>query len=324
MVSTNCFLKLLRSWPGSFANSFCNLRFTLVIVNTVTLISPFDPWCSRLCTCPPKLTLNPYTGCNHACLYCYASSYVPEFSKCRVKKDLVRRLEREAVCLRGETVSLSNSSDPYPSLEGETGLTRDCLKVLARAECRVQIITKSPLVVRDVDLLTRFPSMVSVTITTDDDEAAKLIEPQAPLPAARLKAVETLLAKGVPTSVRIDPLIPFFNDEQERLVESLASMGVKHITSSTYKVKADNWRRLSRALPALAEKLVPLYFEQGRKMGGSFYLPEGIRFQLLSSIAVLAKKHGIRFGVCREGLSGLNVAVCDGSWLLADRASRRS
>jgi DNA repair photolyase len=184
MVSTNWFLKFLRFWPGSFANSFCNLRFTLVIVNTVTLISPFDPWCSRLCTCPPKLTLNPYTGCNHACLYCYASSYVPEFSKCRVKKDLLRRLEREAVCLRGETVSLSNSSDPYPSLEGETGLTRDCLKVLARAECRVQIITKSPLVVRDVDLLTSFPSMVSVTITTDDDEAAKLIEPQAPLPAA--------------------------------------------------------------------------------------------------------------------------------------------
>jgi DNA repair photolyase len=270
--------------------------------------------------CPPKLTFNPYTGCDHACVYCYASNYIPRFSECRVKKNLIRRLEKEAETLKSETISLSNSSDPYPNLEAETGLTRDCLKVLARSKCRVQIITKSPLVVRDVDLLSSFSSMVSLTITTDDDEAAKLTEPQAPPPSARLKAVETLLAKGIPTSVRIDPLIPFFNDEQERLVETLAFMGVKHITSSTYKIKTDNWKRLSRALPALAEKLAPLYFEKGEKTGGSHYLPLDIRLRLLTSIAVSAKRRGLKFGVCRENLSGLSTAACDGSWLLAERA----
>lgn len=284
------------------------------------LISRFDPWRSSLCTCPPKLTFNPYTGCDHACAYCYASSYVPRFSECRVKKNLIRRLEKEAANLRGETISLSNSSDPYPNSEAETGLMRDCLKILARSKCSVQIITKSPLVARDIDLLGRLPSMVSMTITTDSDEAAKLIEPQAPPPSARLKAAETLLAKGIPTSVRIDPLIPFFNDKQERLVETLASIGVKHITSSTYKVKTDNWKRLSLALPALAEKLAPLYFEKGERIGGSYYLPLDIRLKLLTSIAVLTKKRGLKFGVCRENLSGLNTAACDGSWLLAERA----
>lgn len=285
------------------------------------LISKFDPWRSSLCTCSPKLTVNPYTGCDHACVYCYASDYIPRFSECRVKKNLIRRLEEEAETLKGETISLSNSSDPYPNLEAETGLTRDCLKVLARSKCSVQIITKSPLVVRDVDLLSSFSSMVSLTITTDDDEAAKLTEPQAPPPSARLKAAETLLAKGIPTSVRIDPLIPFFNDEQERLIETLASMGVKHITSSTYKIKTDNWKRLSRALPAVSEKLAPLYFEKGEKTGGSYYLPSNMRLKLLTSIAVLAKKHGLKFGVCRDNLSRLNTAVCDGSWLLPERAA---
>ena len=305
---------------GWFANDFCNLWFRLKVVKTVALISRFDPWRSRLCTCPPKLTLNPYTGCDHACVYCYASSYIPNFSECRVKKDLVCRLEKEAVKLEGEMISLSNSSDPYPNIEAQNGLMRDCLRVLAKSKCSVQIVTKSPLVARDIDLLSNLSSMVSMTITTDNDEAAKLIEPQAPPPSARLKAAEALIAKGIPTSVRIDPLIPFFNDKQERLVETIASMGVKHITSSTYKVKFGNWKRLSQALPALAEKLAPLYFEQGEKIHGSFFLPLEIRLKLLTSIAVLAKKRGLKFGVCRENLSGLNTAACDGSWLLAEKA----
>lgn len=218
---------------------------------------------------------------------------------------------------------MSNSSDPYPNLEAEIRLTRDCLKILAQNKCRVQIITKSTLVARDADLLSSFSSMVSLTITTDDDEAAKLTEPNVPPPSARLKAVEALLAKGIPTSVRIDPLILFFNDRQERLVKTLASIGVKHITSSTYKIKPDNWRRLSQALPVLSKKLMPPYFEKGQKTGGSYYMPLDMRRKLLKSISVLAKKHGLKFGVCRENLSELNTATCDGSWLLAENARER-
>ena len=282
----------------------------------MSLISKFDPWRSKLCTCPPKLTFNPYTGCDHACVYCYASSYIPKFFDCRPKKNLISRLKKEAVKLKGEIISISNSSDPYPNLEAEAGLTRKCLEILSRQNCRIQIITKSDLVVRDVDLLRKVPSMVSLTITTDNDATAMVIEPNAPLPSKRLKAVEKLVEEDVPVSVRIDPVIPFVNDNPKKLVETLASLGVKHVTASTYKVKPDNWQRLSIALPKIAEKLRPLYFEKGERKGGYVYLPRDLRVKLLKEIHILAKRHGLKFGTCREGLPFLNTAACDGSWLL--------
>jgi DNA repair photolyase len=282
----------------------------------VALISEFDPWHSRLCTCPPKLTFNPYTGCDHACVYCYASSYIPKFFNCRPKKDLIPRLRKEAAKLKGEIVSISNSSDPYPNLEARTGLMRKCLEILSHADCRIQIITKSSLVVRDIDLLGKIPSTVSLTITTDNDNTAKLIEPHAPLPSERLEAVKILIEKEIPTSARIDPIIPFINDNPENLIKTLASIGIKHVTGSTYKVKPDNWKRLNMATPKTAEKLKPLYFEKGEKIGRYIYLPKDLRLRLMKTMGAIAEKNGMKFGTCREGLEYLNTAVCDGSWLL--------
>ena len=269
-----------------------------------------------MCTCPPKLTFNPYTGCDHNCVYCYASSYIPQFASCRPKKGLLDRLRREAVKLKGETVSIANSSDPYPRMEATAGLTRRCLEILAENNCRIQIITKSNLVIRDDDILSRTPSTVALTITTLDAEVAKLLEPNAPPPAERLSAAEDLISKGIPVSVRIDPIIPFVNDQPEKLVATLASIGVKHVTSSTYKVKPDNWRRLSAVMPAVAEKLKPLYFKQGEKTGGNTLLPRDLRFKLLKNIRDLTTANKMKFGVCREDLPRLNTAACDGSWLL--------
>lgn len=282
----------------------------------MTLISKFDPWRSKLCTCPPKLTFNPYTGCDYACVYCYASSYIPKFSKCRPKRDLIPRLKREATKLKGELISIANSSDPYPNSEAKTGLMRKCLEILSRCDCKIQVVTKSNLAVRDVDLLKKKPSMVTFTITTDNDNISKLIEPKAPSPSERLKTAETLIRKGIPTSVRIDPIIPFVNDNPENLVQTLASIGVKHITSSTYKVKPGNWKRFNIALPKTAQKLKPFYFEKGERIGRSTYLPKELRLKLMGKVAMLAKKYSIQFGTCREGLSHLNTATCDGSWLM--------
>ncbi len=292
------------------------LYSTLFLKSNVSLISKFDPWRSKLCTCPPKLTFNPYTGCDHACVYCYASSYIPKFYDCRPKANLISRLKKEAVKLRGEIISISNSSDPYPNLEAETGLTRRCLEILSSQNCRIQIITKSDMVIRDIDLLNKLPSMVSLTITTDKDSTAKVIEPNAPLPSKRLKAIEKLVGKGVPVSVRIDPVIPYVNDNPEKLVKTLASLGVKHVTASTYKVKPDNWQRVSIALPKIAEKLKPLYFEKGERIGQYTYLPKDLRVKLLKKLHDLTKQYGLKFGTCREGLTFLNTATCDGSWLL--------
>ncbi len=284
--------------------------------HAVPLISSFDPWQNGLCTCPPKLTLNPYTGCDHACVYCYASSYIPNFSSCRPKKDQLATLKREAVGLKGEIVSIANSSDPYPRIEANLGWTRQCLEVLAESDCRIQIITKSNLVTRDDDLLTKVPSAVALTITTDDDNLGRTLEPQAPLPTERLRAVKDLLAVGIPVSVRIDPIIPLVNDDPSRLIATLAALGVRHITSSTYKPKPDNWHRFTDTFPKIAQKLTPLYFQQGERIGGNTLLPKELRQKLLSNVRELATAKGMKFGVCREGLPKLNTAACDGSWLI--------
>lgn len=252
-------------------------------------------------------------------MYCYASSYIRNFTDCHPKKDVLNALRREALKLKGETISLSNSSDPYPTIEDALGHTRKCLQILSESNCKIQIITKSNIVTRDVELLLKVPSTVALTIITDDDSIAKILEPEAPSPTQRISAAQDLIAKGIPVSVRIDPIIPFVNDKQEKLIGTLSSIGVKHITSSTYKAKIDNWMRLCTAMPKIAKKLKPLYFQQGEKIGGSMLLPKDLRLKLLKNIRDLADLHGIKFGVCREGLPKLNTASCDGSWLIAKK-----
>ncbi len=280
------------------------------------LITPFDPWQSGLCTCPKKLTLNPYTGCDHNCIYCYAQTYIPHFHHCRPKENLLKRLERETQELRGETVSLSNSSDPYPRMEHEGRLTRETLKMLARSQCRIQIITKSTLVARDADILKEAPATVALTITTDDDYVSRTLEPNAPSPSERLKIAETLMRQGIPTSVRIDPIIPYVNCKCSGLLKKITSLGVRHVTVSTYKPRNRDWKSFSKALPDAAKKLAPLYWSQGEHSGGCVLLPKYMRFKLLSDVRHEALRLGLQFAVCREGLGELNTVPCDGSWLL--------
>jgi len=285
------------------------------------LLTKFDPWKShavtyQFCTCPDKLTFNPYTGCDHKCVYCYASSYIPHFFNCRPKKDLVQRLEKESRKLKGEIISISNSSDPYPTIEKELRLTRKCLEILSRQNCKIQIITKSNIVTRDIDIFKRTTSMVAISITTENDEISRKLEPNAPSSSARIKAIETLTQKEIPVCVRIDPMIPFLNDKPNKLIETLAPIGVKHITSSTYKVKPDNWRRFSEAFPEIARRLEPLYYERGERIRGYRYLPREIRHSLMRNVKELTEQNGMKFGTCREDMSQLNSATCDGSWLL--------
>lgn len=219
----------------------------------------------------------------------------------------------EAGRLKGQLVSISNSSDPYPRLDRKTGLTRKCLEILAEASCRLQIVTKSDLVVRDIDVLGEVPSVVSVTVLSANDSLSRKLEPGAPVSSRRLEAIETLVREGIPTTVRIDPIIPFLNDNVVELVEAVVGLGVLHITSSSYKVKPDNWRRFRKRFPEVAEKLRPLYFEKGVRIGRSTYLPRHMRFSLMKKVKEVAEGNNLKFGCCREGFS-LNSAVCDGSW----------
>lgn len=279
-------------------------------------ITPFDPWKTKQCTCPPKLTLNPYTGCSHQCTYCYATSYIPNFYNCRPKKNLIPQLKKEAHKLKGELISIANSSDPYPHMEKTLNLTRACLQVLSKHDCKIQLITKSTLVTRDIGILKKTPSMVSLSITTDNNRIARTLEPHAPPPSKRLKTLKKLTQKGIPVSARIDPIIPLLNDDFSNLIKKLASIGVPHVTCSTYKAKHDNWKRFAQTFPALAKSLKSLYFERGERIGRSFYLPEEMRRKIVKNVKELAEDESLKFSSCREGFPQLNSATCDGSSLI--------
>jgi hypothetical protein len=106
------------------------------------------------------------------------------------------------------------------------------------------------------------------------------------------------------------------NDQPQALIETLESLGVKHLTCSTYKAKPDNWTRLSQTIPRITEKIKHLYFQKGERIGGSMLLAKEVRFKILKNVRELADANNMKFGVCREGLAQLNTAPCDGSWLV--------
>ena len=275
---------------------------------TTMYINPFDPWKGKLCTCPKKYSFSPYTGCSHACIYCYITSYIPNAFKARPKKISFRKLIRELNKV-DTFISMANSSDAYTPEEKDLGLTRKCLKIFKERGIKLLIITKSDLVIRDVDLLKEMRTSVSMTITTLDDKKAKLIEPMAPPPSKRLEALEILKENDIPCSVRLDPIIPTINDDEiEEIVDAVAPY-VKHIISSTIKPRNDSMKRLRRIFNIDEYKW--------KKIGNSFYLPKEIRFKYLDRVKKACYKNGLSFASCREGYP-FNAGSCDGSHLIKD------
>jgi len=293
-------------------------------VRKLRVIKPFDPWKSRLCTCRPKYSLHPYTGCSHFCLYCYASSYIG-YKPSRLKKNILRSVIHDVNYInRDLVVEMSSSSDPYPPLEEWMLVTRSILKILCENNVKVLITTKSHIVTRDADILSRMKSAVMITITTLDRDKAKIIEPGAPDPEKRLKAVEYLSDKGIPVGVRIDPIIPGVNDdpvEIDQLIKTLSEHGVKHIVTSTYKVKYDNFKRMTSAFPGLKSFWRKLYFKDGEWVNGYYYLPRDYRYKLLKPVYESALKHGLTIANCREGIPELfKTPSCDGQHLIGYNA----
>ncbi len=291
---------------------------TPILFSSLSVIRKFDPWNSPLCTCPFKLTLNPYTGCGHGCIYCYARGYIPNFDKPRLKENLLTRVLKDLDRIpRGTLISMSESSDPYQPLEETYRLTRKVLKLLLRRGMKVLIVTKSDLVVNDVDILDPHSVAVSITITTLDDDLAKLLEPGAPPPSRRLEAVVRLSSEGFRVTVRVDPIIPELNDspkEIEDLIKASAEAGARHIVSSTLKVKPHVMSGLSKVFPQLKQKFIKLYYEEGTRIQGYRYLPSDLRLKYMELVARLSRKYGMSFSTCREGLEHLNTPgiPCDG------------
>lgn len=188
--------------------------------------------------------VNPYRGCEHGCIYCYARpshahlGYSPGLdfeTRLVFKPDVAELLEKE---LRkpgyvARTLALGSNTDPYQPVERTLKLTRAVLQVLDRFNHPVSIVTKSAGVVRDLDILQSLASRnlvrVHLSVTTLDAALARVMEPRAATPARRLQAVDTLARAGVPVSVLAAPMIPGLNDaELERILEASARAGARH------------------------------------------------------------------------------------------------
>ncbi|MEZ0393619.1 MAG: radical SAM protein [Desulfurococcaceae archaeon] len=175
--------------------------------------------------------LNPYIGCSHGCIYCYARLYTrhKEVSEnwgevVIVKENIVEVLKEEVTRLPRGTVGVSTITDPYQPIETFYKLTRSSIKVLLEHGFRVSIQTKNPLVLRDVDLLSKYADRVDVgfTITTLEDSIASFIEPKAPPPRARSEALAKISGHGIKTWIFYGPIIPGLNDDDETIDGLLA------------------------------------------------------------------------------------------------------
>ena len=281
----------------------------------MSVITKFDPWKSNLCTCPAKYSLSAYTGCTHNCLYCYASSYIRRFSQPREKKDFLKKLEKEIKKVpKGSLIAMANSSDPYLPLEERLKLTRAALKIIKEYDLSLNIVTKSSLLLRDLDILKSFKKIVvSISLTTLDKELAKKLEPNSPPPQERLRAVGEL-SPYLPVAVRFDPLIyPLNTEEIEGTIREIKKSGAKQIITSTYKVKPDNYRRMTAGFGQYKKLWQKLYLKQGEKIGGYTYLPKTLRKDLINRVREIALSQRLKFSSCREGFGNLNTANCDGS-----------
>ncbi len=291
-----------------------------------SLITPFDPWSSPLCTCPFKLSLNPYTGCSFQCLYCYATAYIGDRMS-SPKKDFVRRLRRELSRWDPRIpINMGTSSDPYPPEEAYYRLTRKALEIMVPEGRRILITTKGTLYAsRDIDLIASGNVAVTPTITMLDRELSLLIEPGAPLPEKRLDALRRASSAGVPVGVRIDPVIPYVNDDPymlRELVARVADAGAGFIVTSTYKARPDNIGRIRRRLDNLGERIYRLYRDKGVRVRGYVYLPRNERERLLRPIIDEARRLGLEYAHCREGFTGrewFNAPSCDGTHLIPRR-----
>ncbi len=192
---------------------------------------------------PFDLSINPYRGCEHGCIYCYArpshqylnlSAGLDFETRLFYKKDAAAHLREELSrpSYKPSAINLGANTDPYQPLERKLGVTRSILEVLAECHHPVTIVTKGALVVRDIDVLARLAAerlvKVFVSVTTLDDELKRRMEPRAASPKARLAAIGKLAAAGIPTGVMYAPVVPAINDhELEAVLDAAAAAGAK-------------------------------------------------------------------------------------------------
>lgn len=188
-------------------------------------------------------SINAYRGCEHGCVYCYArpthcylghSAGLDFETKLYAKTNAAKLLEQELAHPHYEpkVIALGTNTDPYQPIEREYGITRSILEVLERTSHPVGIVTKSALVVRDIDILERMAARglakVVLSVTTVDRRLARAMEPRAATPEKRLEAIGTLSDAGIPVGVMAAPIIPGLNDHEiESILEAAYAAGAR-------------------------------------------------------------------------------------------------
>lgn len=190
---------------------------------------------------PFDASINPYRGCEHGCIYCYARNYHEYLgfsagldfeTRILVKEDAAELLHRELASPRWKprVLGISGATDPYQPVERQLRLTRQCLEVLTAYRNPVSIVTKNSLVTRDADLLadlTRFDAAsVALSIPTLSSELVRIMEPRTSHPRERLKAIHSLAEQGIPAGVMVAPVIPGLTDHEiPAILEAAADAG---------------------------------------------------------------------------------------------------
>jgi DNA repair photolyase len=256
---------------------------------------------------PFSWSLNPYTGCVHRCTFCYVRAFERRADRpaderygtaIRVKVNVADVLRRELArpSWRRELVAIGAATDPYQPAEGWYRLTRACLLALGEARTPLSLITRGPLVVRDVDVLQaaarRAPVDVNFSIPTLDETVWKRTEPGTAPPRQRLRAVRTLVGAGIRTGVGLAPILPGLSDRPEQLaavVRAARDAGATHV-----------WANLLYLPPGTREHFLehlardwPAALARYRRLYARAYLDRALSDPVRGEVAALARRLGI-------------------------------
>ncbi len=204
-------------------------------------------------------SLNPYFGCEHACIYCYSPSVFRNEAVARnwgsfvkAKKNIAEVLAKELQRYNSGVVGVSTVTDPYQPAESKFSLTRQCLEILSRKDFPVSIQTKSNLVLRDLDIIKPNKAEVGVTLTSLVDEIARKIEPYASTPDSRVQVLEEFSSRGIKTWIFLGPIIPEVNDDNEN-IKKILEIAEKTKSRVLYdKLNLKHWV-LERMAPVLEQ-----------------------------------------------------------------------
>ena len=257
---------------------------------------------------PFTWTINPYRGCEFACKYCYAR-YTHEFMEMRDGVDFEQKIfikQHAADLLRqelhhvkpGEKIAIGTATDPYQPAEKRFEITRAILEEFARHRgLEIGIVTKSNLVLRDVDILKRVSETnhlyVNITITTLKVDLARILEPRAPRPDLRLEAVQKLNQAGVAAGVICAPVLPGITDsprDLEALVRATAKAGGKYVSANPLFLKPCS---AAVFLPFLEKEFPQLVESYQKRFKDRAFLPESYRKPLSQLMKRLRQKYGI-------------------------------